>query len=927
MASSRSVKAGRAYVEFFLEDNPLRRGLAIAERRMRQFGASVQNIGRKAFTAGLGGLAAFALPVRQMMNFDDAIRAAAATTDDAAGSLELFKNIALDIAKTSGFTATEVANMMTELARAGHTDPSSIKAMTAAVLNMSKATGTDATRSAEILIATLNQYKMGAGEAARVSDVLTLAANMTSTSVDALGEAMSYAGPVAASMGMTLEDTVAILGQLGNIGVQGSNAGTALRRMVTMTAAEAEKMKEIFGVSFVNPDGSLRPLIQVMGELGGAMAGLPEATKIARYNEAFGLLGITASIEISNSAQSIQTLSAALQEGSGAAAEAAKFMEGGLGGAFRRMLGAADAAAIGIGTTLTATLESLGTWVGSTATQIGTWVSQNEGLVVSAAKASGYLLAGGAALIIFGKGLQIAAIGATILNAGMGVVSIGVSALTGLFSLGTTVVGLAATAWGILSAATASGTIAYSLATGAVAAFQIAVLTLTSTTALAAIAAVAMEVATIAGSVAYSLATAAIVGVQIALIALTSGQVLSTVATYGLAAAHAIANAVLTGGAIAYSMITWAVSMFQIAMLTLASAEGITAVATAVLSGAMSALGTVVMFLTSPIGLIIAGIVAIGAASGMIGNPITALTGMLGGVVAAFSGMAGQIMATASMLLDVYKPAWDLIVGMIGSGDIAGAMTFAWELAKASFSLGIAYIMQAWGEFSDWLSGSVQSIGLTIGEIWGAMWDNFIGFAQYAWAAIKDTLNAVVDFGRSLVGATKIDRKSNVDQVTKDRNTRQDARAQESFDARAKLEQQQQSGEGARQAAVDAQLVKINELITTEKTRTEEQARWANAANEISGIQPVLPPAQQALANTLTTGTAAAMTAKAQAITAVDKNTAEGQKAIYESLDQSGKADETVGAIGSLETTLVDEFERTRREDASAPRLAGSRRS
>ena len=923
MASSRSVKAGRAYVEFFLEDNPLRRGLAIAERRMRQFGASVQNIGRKAFTAGLGGLAAFALPVRQMMNFDDAIRAAAATTDDAAGSLELFKNIALDIAKTSGFTATEVANMMTELARAGHTDPSSIKAMTAAVLNMSKATGTDATRSAEILIATLNQYKLGAGEAARVSDVLTLAANMTSTSVDALGEAMSYAGPVAASMGMTLEDTVAILGQLGNIGVQGSNAGTALRRMVTMTAAEAEKMKEIFGVSFVNPDGSLRPLIQVMGELGGAMAGLPEATKIAKYNEAFGLLGITASIEISNSAQSIQTLSTALQEGSGAAAEAAKFMEGGLGGAFRRMLGAADAAAIGIGTTLTATLESLGTWVGSTATQIGTWVSQNEGLVVSAAKASGYLLAGGAALIILGKGLQVAAIGATILNAGMGVVSIGVSALTGLFSLSTTVVGLAATAWGILSAATASGTIAYSLATGAVAAFQIAVLTLTSTTALAAIAAVAMEVATIAGSVAYSLATAAIVGVQIALIALTSGQVLSTVATYGLAAAHAIANAVLTGGAIAYSMITWAVSMFQIAMLTLASAEGITAVATAVLSGAMSALGSVVMFLTSPIGLIIAGIVAIGAAAGMIGNPITALTGMLGGAVSAFSGLAGQIMATASMLLDVYKPAWDLIVGMIGSGDIAGAMTFAWELAKASFSLGVAYIMQAWGEFSDWMSGSVQSIGLTIGEIWGAMWDNFIGVAQYAWAAIKDTLNAVVDFGRSLVGATKIDRKSNVDQVTNDRNTRQDARAQESFDARAKLEQQQNSGEATRQAAVDAQLQSLNNLIDAERART-------SADQLIAALPPKndqLPPQQQALANTLMTGTAAAMTAKAQAITAVDKNTAEGQKAIYESLDQSGKTDETVGAIGSLETTLVDEFERTRREDASAPRLAGSRRT
>lgn len=921
MASSRSVRAGKAYVEFFLEDNPLRRGLTIAERRMRQFGATVQNIGRKAFTAGLGGAAAFALPVRQMMNFDDAIRAAAATTDDAAGSLGVFKDIALDIAKTSGFTATEVANMMTELARAGHTDPSSIRSMTAAVLSLSKATGTDATRSAEILIATLNQYKMGAGEAARVSDVLTLAANMTSTSVDALGEAMSYAGPVAASMGMSLEDTVAILGQLGNVGIQGSNAGTALRRMVTMTAAEAEKMKDIFGVSFVNPDGSLRPLVQVMGELGTAMSTLPDATKIAKYNEAFGLLGITASVEIANSATSIEDLSAALQEGSGAAAEAAKFMEGGLGGAFRRMLGAADAAAIGIGDTLTGTLESLGNWIGSTATQIATWVSQNEGLVVSVAKSTGYLLAGGVALIAIGKGFQIAAIGATILNAGLGVVSLGVSALTGLFSLGTTAVGLAATAWGILSAATASGTIAYSLATGAVTAFQIAVLALTSTSTLATIASVAMEVATIAGSVAYSLATAAITGVQIALIALTSGQLLSTVATYGLAAAHAIANGILMAGSIAYSLVTWAALTLQMAIVGLASAEGITALATTVLSGALAALGAVITFMTSPVGIIIAGIVAIGAAAGMIGNPITALTGMIGGATAAFTGMASQIMETVNMLIGVYAPAWDLIVAKIGSGDIAGAMRFAWELAKASFGLGVAYLQQAWGAFSDWMKFSVSSFGLTLGDIWGAMWDNFIGVAQYAWAAIKDTLNAVVDFGRSLVGAKKIDRVSHTDQVTKDITAKQDARAQASFDARAELEKQQKNGEEARQSAVDAQLAKINELISTEKARTEA------AQTTLTTPPPVLPPAQQALANTLMTGTANAMTARAQAITAVDKNTSEGQRAIYEALDQSGKKDEMVGAIGSLESTLVDEFERTRREDKNAPRLVGSRKS
>jgi TP901 family phage tail tape measure protein len=1208
MASSRSVRAGRAHVEFFLEDSPLRRGLTLAERRMRQFGASVQNIGRKAFTAGLGGIAAFALPMKQMMDFDDAIRMTGAVSQSSAEQLESLRQTALELGRTTSFTAVQVASLMGELGRAGF-KPDEINAMTAAVLNLSRASGTDATLSAGIMAATLRQFSMGASEATRVANVLTLAANSTFNSVESLGEALSYAGPVAADLGMTLEDTVAILGTLGNVGIQGSNAGTALRRISTMTAAEAEKMKKIFGVSFLDASGNVRPLITVMGELAESTNSLPTGERIARMNEAFGLLGITGASVMATAAANTTELANSLRQAGTVAADTAENMDAGPGGTWRILTSAVEGASIAIGTALAPQFQRLGGWITEATGKLTTWITQNEGLIVSAARASGYMLAGGAALIVLGKGLQVAAIGATILNAGLGVVSIGLSAVTGLLSLGAGAAGLVATTWGILSAATASGTIAYSIATGAVAAFQIAVLTLTSTTAvaaivsgameaatiagsvayslataaivvtqialmslssalgiaavtaaamevatlagsvaysvvtaaivgaeialislvssqviaasssyglasaqsalnaivglgsvaytiaasavyglttatgicngvitaasvasgiasgaitafelavislasaegiaaiasgamniavaatggayaiassgiaifkaaltavtttqglaaiasyglsaaqtvatsvfalattaagtlaavvglatssmtaasiasgilasasaasaaahtvasvaagvltgaitalssvtsIAAIATTAMEIATIAGSVAYSLATAAIAGVQVALIALASGQAAATIATYALAAANAIANGVLAAGAIAYSLITWAVSMFQIALLTLASAEGITAVATAVLSGALSALGAVLVFMTSPAGIILAGIVAIGAAAGMIGNPITALTGLIGGAASAFSSMAGQIMQTASMLMDVYGPAWDLIVAKIGSGDLAGAMRFAWELTKASFSLGIAYIQQAWGSFSDWFSVSVQDTMLTISDIWGTVWDNVVGIAQYAIAKVKDAWNSAVDFSRSLMGLSAIDRgPSNVSKVAAEQRASEDARAQQSLDQRAELQLMLKGGEAERQAAVDAQLAKINELISTEKKRMETPPPPS------APPQTSLPPAQQALANTLSTGTQAAMTARAEAIVAVDKNTSEGQKAIYELLDQSGKKDETVGAIGSLETTLVDEFERTRREDRQAPRLAGSRQS
>ncbi|HUX03184.1 MAG TPA: hypothetical protein VMY35_19655 [Phycisphaerae bacterium] len=52
-ASSRAIRAGKAFVELFVEDGKLRRGLKKAEWRLKTFGASVRRIGM--WMAGIGG--------------------------------------------------------------------------------------------------------------------------------------------------------------------------------------------------------------------------------------------------------------------------------------------------------------------------------------------------------------------------------------------------------------------------------------------------------------------------------------------------------------------------------------------------------------------------------------------------------------------------------------------------------------------------------------------------------------------------------------------------------------------------------------------------------------------------------------------------------------------------------------------------------
>lgn len=397
--NSRKVRAGRAFVEFFLDHAPLVRGLKLAEKKLKAFGQSIKSIGMKAFTAGFAGLAGLTLPIAQFVSFDDAIRMVGAVSQSTEAELAMLTARARSLGLATSFTAVEVAQMMTELARAGFR-PDEINVMTEAVMNLARASGTDAALSSGIMAATIRQFSLSASDAARVSDVLTYAANATFNSVESLGESLSYAGPVASSFGMSLEDTVAILGTLGNVGIQGSMAGTALRRMMTITAAEAEKMQEIFGVSFLDSAHNIRPLIEVMGELGAATANLPSGDRAEKFNEAFGLLGITGATVMSNTAVATEELATKLLDVGGVAAETAAKMDAGIGGVWRRMTSSFEGASIELGTRLGPMLERLGEWITGIAVRAAEWMAANEGLVISLVQGIAVLTAVGAAAVV-----------------------------------------------------------------------------------------------------------------------------------------------------------------------------------------------------------------------------------------------------------------------------------------------------------------------------------------------------------------------------------------------------------------------------------------------------------------------------------------------------------------------------------------------
>ncbi len=242
------VRAGGAYVELTARSAQFLKGLEAAQKAAQIVRCIHATGWHQAHWLGVAAAAPVGASLAVYTSFDDAIRAAGAAANATGATLESLRNKAKHLGATTSFSASEVASLMTELGRAGFS-PKQIEEMTGAVMNLARATGTDATVSSGIMSATIRQFSLEATDAVRVSDRLTAAANMSFNSVESLGEALQYAGPVAADANMSLEETLAILGTLGNLGIQGSEAGTALRRLLTLSAAESEKFQKVFGVA------------------------------------------------------------------------------------------------------------------------------------------------------------------------------------------------------------------------------------------------------------------------------------------------------------------------------------------------------------------------------------------------------------------------------------------------------------------------------------------------------------------------------------------------------------------------------------------------------------------------------------------------------------------------------------------------------
>lgn len=417
-------------------------------------------IGKKILGMTTAIASPIALSTKIFAGFDDAMRTTRAVTTATDVEFAKLTETAKLLGRTTSFTASQVAELMTELGRAGF-DPAQIDAMTGSVLALARATGTDAAQSAGIASATLRQFGLEAEQAGRVADVLTAGANKSFNTLETLGEALKYAGPTAADANMSLEDTVAILGALGNVGIQGSNAGTALRRLLVLSASEAEKFGDVFGVATLDASKNARPLIDILSDIDQATAEMGSGERSAKFAEAFGLLGVTAASSLSKGTEGVFDLRNQLEDVQGLAKKTADEMDGGIGGAGRKLLSALEGIAIAIGDAAAGPVGKFADKLSKLSGYITKIVENNAGFIKSLLKVLAIAGAVGAALVATGIAVTLVGVAlggvATIAAFVAGAIKLVVAAVALLMSPILLVIGALAVLGGVILYATGAG--------------------------------------------------------------------------------------------------------------------------------------------------------------------------------------------------------------------------------------------------------------------------------------------------------------------------------------------------------------------------------------------------------------------------------------------------------------------------------------
>lgn len=290
-------------------------------------------------TVGLGAA------TRNLAQFEQSISTIGAVTGGTTREVAALREEAQRLGATTRFSATQAAEGITFLARAGFSAQEALEGVEDTLL-LAQAGALDLGSAADIASNVLQGFRLQVKDLANVTDVLAFTANNSNTNVQQLGDAMKFVAPVAAGLNVSIEQASAAIGALSNAGLQASLAGTGLRRVLAELESPSEKTAKLLNNLKISTDA-----VKV------SEVGLIEALKVLNSEvidtglalEIFGDRGGPAFEILQSATGDVEKMAEVLADVDGVARRTAKTMDDNLQGSILALKSAFEALILATG--------------------------------------------------------------------------------------------------------------------------------------------------------------------------------------------------------------------------------------------------------------------------------------------------------------------------------------------------------------------------------------------------------------------------------------------------------------------------------------------------------------------------------------------------------------------------------------------------
>ncbi|WP_424423968.1 phage tail tape measure protein [Microbacterium sp.] len=241
----------------------------------------------------MGGLlaAGIGVAVVKAAEFDSAMSNVRAATHESTENMDALRQAAIDSGASSVFSATESANAIEELAKAGVSTKDILNGGLNGALDLAAAGGMGVADAAAVAATTLGQFRLEGDQASHVADLLAAGAGKAMGDVSDLSSALAQSGVVAQTFGISVDDTVGTLAAFANAGMLGADAGTSFRTMLLRLSnptGEAATLMESLGINAYDVGGKFVGMQALAGQLEKGLSGLTQEQRNAAMAVIFG---------------------------------------------------------------------------------------------------------------------------------------------------------------------------------------------------------------------------------------------------------------------------------------------------------------------------------------------------------------------------------------------------------------------------------------------------------------------------------------------------------------------------------------------------------------------------------------------------------------------------------------------------------------